>query len=222
MCGIAGVFSIKSGKKYHDEVLKMTDAIKHRGPDDSGIFENENICLGHRRLSIIDLSVNGHQPMFNVDSSIAIVYNGEIFNYVELREQIKNRYNFKSDSDTEVIIHYYEEYGVECLSFFNGMFAFALWDSKNEILFCARDRFGKKPFYYYFTDNEFIFCSEIKPILNFPSVKQEYNEKALIEYILYSLQDHSQETFFKYIFQLEQGSYALINRKEGKIEKKAS
>jgi asparagine synthase (glutamine-hydrolysing) len=102
------------------------------------------------------------------------------------------------------------------------MFAFALWDSKNEILFCARDRFGKKPFYYYFTDNEFIFCSEIKPILNFPSVKKEYNEKALIEYILYSLQDHSQETFFKYIFQLEQGSYALINRKEGKIEKKAS
>jgi asparagine synthase (glutamine-hydrolysing) len=139
---------------------------------------------------------------------------------VELREQIKNKYNFKSDSDTEVIIKYYEEYGVECISYFNGMFAFAIWDSKNETLFCARDRFGKKPFYYYLNESEFIFCSEIKPILNFPSVHKEYNEKALTEYMLYSLQDHSQDTFFKNIYQLEQGSYALIKKNAGKIEKK--
>ena len=220
MCGIAGVFSLENNQKYKEEVLKMTDALFHRGPDDSGIYERENICLGFRRLSIIDLSANGHQPMLNDDSTISIVFNGEIFNYVELREKIKHKYNFKSDSDTEVLIHYYEEYGIECLSFFNGMFAFALWDSEKEILFCARDRFGKKPFYYYISDKEFIFCSEIKPILNFPPVEKEYNEKALIEYMLYSLQDHSHETFFKNIFQLEQGTYAIISKTEGDIEMK--
>lgn len=219
MCGIAGILSNRSGKEYYSEVEKMTDAIRHRGPDDSGIFADENICLGHRRLSIIDLSENGHQPMFNDDLTITIVFNGEIFNYIELRDQLKDKYNFKTDSDTEVIICYYEEYGVECLSYFNGMFAFALWDSKNETLFCARDRFGKKPFYYYQTENEFIFCSEIKPVLNFPSVKKAYNEKAITEYILYSLQDHSRDTFFKNIYQLEQGSYALVKKRKGRIEK---
>lgn len=218
MCGIAGILSTRPGKKYYNEVIKMTETIRHRGPDDSGIFSDGNICLGHRRLSIIDLSENGHQPMFNADSTICIVYNGEIFNYIELRDQLKNKYHFKTDSDTEVIIHYYEEYGAKCLSFFNGMFSFALWDSKNEILFCARDRFGKKPFYYHMTGDEFLFCSEIKPILGFPSVKCEYNEMVITEYLLFSLQDHSTDTFFRDIYQLKPGTYALVKKNKEKIE----
>jgi asparagine synthase (glutamine-hydrolysing) len=166
MCGITGLVHFNRERAISPGVLKkMSHSIYHRGPDDEGHYIHQNVGLGFRRLSIIDLST-GHQPLSNQNESIYIVFNGEIYNYLEQRQKlIQKGYIFKTTTDTEVILHLYEEYGVECLQYLRGMFAFSIWDGKRQQMFCARDRFGIKPFYYY-TDNEkFVFGSEIKAIL---------------------------------------------------------
>jgi asparagine synthase (glutamine-hydrolysing) len=159
MCGIAGF-------NFEDRELlkKMMDSLSHRGPDQRGGIIYNNFSLGHLRLSIIDLSENGRQPMSNEEGNLWVVYNGEIYNFKEIKEDLEKKgHRFKSNTDSEVIVHAYEEYGPDCVNLFNGMFAFAIWDGKK--LFLARDPVGIKPLYYYFDDKNFIFASEIKTIL---------------------------------------------------------
>ena len=157
MCAIAGF-------TYRDEsaIMKMTDAQSHRGPDDGGIYTAEGISLGHRRLSIIDVSPHGRNPLFNEDRSLALVFNGEIYNYKELRADLISRHTFSSMSDAETILHLYEEIGVLAFEKLNGIFALALWDAKKKELVLARDRLGVKPLYYYFDKTHLYFASEIK------------------------------------------------------------
>lgn len=167
MCGICGKVHFDSGRPVlKDEIHRMTELITHRGPDDSGQYLKNNVGLGFRRLSIIDLN-SGHQPLSNEDDTIWIVFNGEIYNHASLREElIAKGHQFKTGADTETIVHLYEEYGSACVKYLRGMFAFAIWDEKNRKLFCARDRFGIKPFFYFLDNEKFIFGSEIKCILS--------------------------------------------------------
>ena len=211
MCGIIGF-------NFEDKSLlkKGMDILQHRGPDDSGYDTDKNVSLGHRRLSIIDLSKKGHQPMQYND--LTIIYNGEIYNFKEIREElIKKKHRFISSSDTEVILHAYEEYGENCLHKFNGMFAFCIYDSKKNLLFLARDRLGIKPLYYYFKDGKFIFASEIKAILEDKSVKREINYKALSEYFEYSFTIND-ETIFKNINKVLPGYYMIFDLKSNNLE----
>ena len=165
MCGICGVFDFRGGAVQRDLVRKMSNAIRHRGPDGEGLYVCGQIGFGHRRLSIIDLQ-GGNQPITNEDDSMAIIFNGEIYNFVELREELeKNGHVFKTRSDTEVILHGYEEWGIDCLNHFNGIFAFAIWDQKQKRLFIARDHIGVKPLYYMVAGNRLLFASEIKALL---------------------------------------------------------
>lgn len=161
MCGILGTVNID----FNKEIL---DLLKHRGPDDWGIeklkVEENLICFGHRRLSILDLSPAGHQPMYSNDKNFLIIFNGEIYNHLDLRKKLK-KVPFKGHSDTETIVNYMAKYGVKSFEDFNGIFAFGLLDIKNKKIYIARDRFGVKPIYYWHQGNKFIFCSEIKPIL---------------------------------------------------------
>lgn len=166
MCGIAGALSVDQKNLSRSSLLAMTESIAHRGPDGSGIWINNDgtVGLGHRRLSIIDLTNAGHQPMHYLNR-YTIVFNGEIYNYLELKQNLKKRgYSFKSDSDTEVLLALYDQMGVNCLKELDGMFAFAIWDSQEKNLFCARDRFGEKPFYYSVINNTLYFASEMKAL----------------------------------------------------------
>jgi asparagine synthase (glutamine-hydrolysing) len=163
MCGIAGIIEFRSGRVDEKRLRNMTDAIAHRGPDGEGqwIDQQAKVGLGHRRLSILDLSENGSQPMHYMDK-YSIVFNGEIYNYIELKETLlKNGYYFDNGTDTQVLLAAYDAYGVNCLEKFDGMFAFAIYDRQQEKLFCARDRFGEKPFFFYFDKNHFLFGSKL-------------------------------------------------------------
>jgi len=187
MCGICGKIHFDKTRNA-DPVLirKMTAVLNHRGPDDSGIYTENNIGLGHQRLSIIDLSAAGHQPMANEDNSIQIVFNGEIYNFNELRIDLEKKgHIFRSHTDTEAIIHLYEEEGTDCVKSLRGMFAFAIWDSNREMLFLSRDRAGKKPLSYTTADNSLIFASEIKSLLQDPQVTPEVENEALHHYLTY-------------------------------------
>ena len=181
MCGICGKLNFDSVTNVDPDLINiMTSSLYHRGPDDYGIFVDKNIGLGHRRLSVIDLSPAGKQPMCNEDESIWITYNGEIYNFKEIREDLEKKgHRFKSDTDTEVIIHAYEEYRERCLSLFNGMFAFVIWDSNKKQMFLARDRLGIKPLYYSINNNRIIFSSEIKSILLFPEFQRRVNQRRI-------------------------------------------
>ena len=183
MCGIVAVMSF-DGQPISEEPLKrMRDAMVHRGPDDAGLYLNGSIGLGHRRLSIIDLSPDGHQPMPNEDQTVWLVFNGEIYNYVELRTELLQRgHRFRSRTDSEVIIHLYEELGPRCVDRLNGMFAFAIWDARKRLLFGARDRLGIKPFYYYRDNRRFICASEIKAILEDRTIAPRPDVTALADY----------------------------------------
>ena len=194
MCGIVG-FSDKRENKQ--EILNnMMKAIIHRGPDGEGSFVDEKIALGHRRLSIIDLE-GGKQPMYNEDGSLVVVFNGEIYNFQSLREElVAAGHTFASHSDTEVLLHGYEEWGKEMLNRLRGMFTFAIWDKKQESLFCARDHFGIKPLYYYEGDGEFMFASEIKAFLEHPGFHKEFNRDQLELYLTYQYSP-GENTFFK-------------------------
>jgi len=180
MCGICGILGVEN----KELVKKMCSIIQHRGPDDGGLFSDKNVTLGHRRLSIIDLSRKGRQPMSNENGTLQIVFNGEIYNFIDLKEELgKKGHKFNSNTDTEVIIHAYEEYGERCLSRFNGMFAFAIWDSRKKSLFLARDRAGIKPLYYKIQGDKLIFASEIKAILLDKDTKRELNLEAFHNYL---------------------------------------
>src|SRR6187401_1002219 len=164
MCGIAGIVNFKERTPQEKAIRMMTNRIAHRGPDAEGVYVDDFVALGHRRLSIIDVSEASNQPLWDHSHRYAIVFNGEVYNYQELRNKLPN-YPYKTQSDTEVVLAYYETYGATCLHYINGMFAFALWDSLEKRLFVARDRIGKKPFYYYQSDQYFIFSSEIRSLL---------------------------------------------------------
>ncbi|OGS22588.1 MAG: asparagine synthase (glutamine-hydrolyzing) [Elusimicrobia bacterium RIFOXYA2_FULL_39_19] len=185
MCGICGIFNFNKQPLNPESVRAMCSVIKHRGPDDEGIFTASNISLGMRRLSIIDLKT-GHQPICNEDKSIWIVLNGEIYNFQEQREILQNKgHKFTTNSDTEVIVHLYEEYKEKCVDYLRGMFAFALWDTKAERLFIARDRIGKKPLFYAVINGSFIFASEMKSILKHLEATPEINLSAIHNYLTY-------------------------------------
>ncbi|TKR56511.1 asparagine synthase (glutamine-hydrolyzing) [Allopusillimonas ginsengisoli] len=206
MCGIAGYISKIDALVDAVVIEKMTAAIQHRGPDDQGLLVEANVALGHRRLAIIDLSPGGHQPMrYAMDARYSIVFNGEIYNYLELKDHLAGKgYSFTTDSDTEVIMAAYLQWGKECVRRFNGMWAFALLDRKNNTLFCSRDRFGIKPFYFVDDDCKFAFGSEIRQLL--PLLDQvQANMPLLQDFILTSRADHTDETFFKYVRKLPAG-----------------
>jgi asparagine synthase (glutamine-hydrolysing) len=185
MCGIAGFIDQGQGDEQAAELIdEMCRVIRHRGPDDQGTWVEAGVALGMRRLSIIDVA-GGHQPIFNEDGSIGVVFNGEIYNYQELQVQLRARgHRFRTDADTEVIVHAYEEYGDDCAQHLRGMFVFALWDGRRERLLAARDRFGKKPFNYYWDGTRLIFGSEIKSILQ-AGIRRDINPIALDEYLAY-------------------------------------
>lgn len=206
MCGICGYIDLSDSRRAREDVLRgMMSALVHRGPDDEGVYLKENVALGHRRLSIIDLKT-GRQPIFNEDGSIAIVYNGEIYNFRELKEDLlKKGHVFRTHSDTEVVVHAYEEYGEDCLKKFCGMFAFAIWDSGKKTVFLARDRFGKKPLYYAVFDRQFIFASELKAVLKHPAVSRRIDSGALSKYLAYEYVP-SPYSIFKDIYKLKAGS----------------
>ncbi|HRH40340.1 MAG TPA: asparagine synthase (glutamine-hydrolyzing) [Pyrinomonadaceae bacterium] len=218
MCGINGIaYSSRSGKQVDEQVLtKMRDVIFHRGPDGAGNFVEGNIGLGHRRLSIVDVS-HGGQPMFNEDKSLVIIYNGEVYNHADYREELESKgYKFQNRSDTETIIHLYEEYGQKCVEKLRGMFAFAIWNRKKKELFIARDRLGVKPLYY-FQDEQgsLFFGSEIKTILEASAVKAEINYNALPD----QFANHGtskDETLFVGIKRLLPGH--TLSWKDGKLE----
>jgi len=218
MCGICGIINLNTNKVDESLIRSMMSKIKHRGPNDDGIYINENIGFGFVRLSIIDLSQQGHQPMSSNEGRYYIVYNGEVFNYIELRDElIKKGYVFKSNTDTEVILYSYIEWGTGCLDKFNGMWAFVIYDSLNKKVFGARDRYGIKPLYIYQDKNRVIFASEIKAILSIVS-EGNINRKILFDYLIYNRTDHTNETFFLGITKLPHGQLFEIDYNIVKIK----
>ena len=197
----------------------MCSVLSHRGPDDAGVYLKDNIGLGHRRLSVLDVTQAGHQPMKNEDRTIWIVFNGEIYNYRELRKELEKKgHVFLSSSDTETIIHLYEEKGIECLQDLRGMFAFALWDVKEKSLFLARDRLGKKPLVYSYNNNSFLFASEIKSLLFDSEVPRKINTKAVQNYLTYGY-IASPQTIFSDIKKLPPAHYMIFKEGSLKIKK---
>ena len=236
MCGIFAVLDLDSKNVHLQTLMKMSNALVHRGPDDCGltylelggkkrVISGEKIldeagrspldgllAFGHRRLSIIDLSETGHQPMCNETGEIWITYNGEIYNYLELSEELTGKgHLFKSRTDTEVILHAYEEWGLNCLNRFNGMWAFALWDGRRQRLFCSRDRLGIKPLYYLFNGQKFVMASEIKALLQDPAIEREPNHNRIYDYLEHGYLDHTEETCFKNIYQLKGSHYMTLD-----------
>ena len=199
MCGIAGFVLSVPEPQWRSRLESMARLVAHRGPDDAGVYESPcgTAGLAHRRLSIIDLSPEAQQPMSNEDGTVWLTYNGEIYNYRELDAELKARgHVYRSRSDAETIVHAYEEWGRECVSRFNGMFAFALWDERQRQLFCARDRFGEKPFYYLFDGARFVFASEIKALLLDPAMPRRIHRTSVARYLAHGLADEGPETFF--------------------------
>lgn len=218
MCGFAGYITAEGeGTEYKDDLIEMMNSIKHRGPDDEGTHIDDMAGLGFRRLSIIGIE-NGKQPMYNEDNSIVVTFNGEIYNYQEIKDElIKKGHIFKTDADTEVLVHGYEEYGIELLQKLRGMYAFAIWNREKKEMLMARDIFGIKPLFYTQTKKDFVFGSEIKSILKFPNVSKVFNPEALESYLSFQYSVLN-ETFFKGIFRLPPAHYLLW--KDGSIEVK--
>ena len=216
MCGIAGIVTKRENKK---EIIEaMSKRIEHRGPDGEGYFFDGDVALAHRRLSIIDLST-GNQPMFNEDDTIVTVFNGEIYNYGELRDElVKAGHKFKSKSDTEVLLHGFEEWHTDLPKHLRGMFAFAIYNKNTKELFLARDNFGIKPLYYTVMNDTFMFASEIKAFLDTPDFKKELNEEILQAYLEFSFVP-TNETFFKGVYRLDAGSSLLYKDGDIKIDK---
>ncbi|MDD3877306.1 MAG: asparagine synthase (glutamine-hydrolyzing) [Bacteroidales bacterium] len=215
MCGIIGIIDLKKDFKDSSVIKNMMQSIKHRGPDGEGFFVESNVALGHVRLSIIDLSEEANQPMFSPDNNLLIVFNGEIYNFQDVKNELSSTYQFSTKSDTEVILNAYKEWGEDCLHKFNGMFAFAIYNRNEKTIFAARDRFGIKPFYYYLNEDFFIFGSEIKAILASDYVKAELNEEMLYDFIVFNRTDHTTQTCFKNINNLRPGHKILLNSQTG-------
>ena len=217
MCGISGIIN-KNNKSVEELlILQMTDIIAHRGPDSSGSYLYKNIAFGHRRLSILDLSSSGHQPMKYLDD-LVITYNGEIYNFIEIREElIQKGYIFDSNSDTEVILKAYHYWGKTCVNYFNGMWSFSILDIKQKIVFCSRDRFGVKPFYYIENNDLFSFGSEISQLLPFLP-NRILNKKVALDYLISGIEECSNETFFKDIYLLKGGHNLVFDLQTNSYE----
>jgi len=219
MCGIAGILNLNGEPVAAAKIRGMMDVMAYRGPDDSGVYVDKNLGLGHRRLSIIDLSASGHQPMTNEDSTIWLVFNGEIYNYLELIPILREKgHHFLSRSDSEVIIHSYEEWGEQCVQRFNGMWAFAIWDKRQEKLFLSRDRFGVKPLYYYSTPAHFYFGSEIKCLLTVAPEARQPNYPYLFHFLPSGALDDGEETFFQGVKQLLPAHSLIVKGSEQKLD----
>jgi len=218
MCGICGYINIDKRPASNPEaVKKMTEALRHRGPDDEGFFIKDNIALGHRRLSVIDLET-GHQPLFSRDGSLSIIYNGEAYNFPEIKRVLTEKgHRFNTSSDTEVVLCAFREWGAECFEKINGMFSLAIWDDKEKRLILARDRFGKKPLYYGRFGDVFVFASEIKSILRHPAVKKELDMAGMFKYLAYDYIPNP-NSIFKNITKLEPGHFAVLSN--GRLEKR--
>ncbi len=218
MCGIAGIINFNQGLAEKEILKKMIEKVRYRGPDDEGYFINKNVGLGHARLSIIDLSESGHQPMSNETGSVWIVHNGEIYNYLELRESLKKvGHIFKSNTDTEVIIHAYEEWGEDCCKRFNGMWAFAILDLAKKKVILSRDRFSIKPLYYTTSNRTFYFGSEIKQLLLFVN-KKEINQDLMFKFLKQAIIDFNQETFFKGIYKVKPRHNLIVDIESGEMK----
>ena len=211
MCGIVGQLNFDNSPVSPVVLKKMTDVIKHRGPDGEGHWIEENVGFGHRRLSIIDLSQAGHQPMISADHRYVLTYNGEIYNFRELRtELVAKGYWFRSQTDSEVVLSALAEWGADALLKFNGMFALAFWDRKEKNLLLARDRYGIKPLYYFLNDKKLVFGSEQKAILEQPHFDRVINKKALLEYFTFQ-NIFTNQTLLEGIHLLQSGHYATLD-----------
>ena len=227
MCGIAGILQNNNATVSEQHLKQMTDIIAHRGPDGEGQWTNsaKKIGLGHRRLSIIDLSDNAKQPMHYAEGRYTLTFNGEIYNYIEIKEfLVKKGYQFRSDSDTEVLLALYDLKKEKCLEDLDGMFAFALWDEKNKTLFCARDRFGEKPFYYhYIPGKKIVFASEMKAIWA-AGVPKEINHKMMVNFFsntsALSNPANKSETFYDQVSKLEAAHYIILDENLNLIKKR--
>ena len=207
MCGISGIVEQSGAAIDRTELEKMTNLVAHRGPDAQGFFIEQNIGLGHRRLAIIDRSEKANQP-FCFQERYVMVFNGQLYNYLELRTELEqNGYCFSSSSDTEVLISAYDAWGIKCLDRFNGMWSFVIYDKQEQQLFCARDRFGIKPFYYAEFNNKFCIASEIKQFTAIAGWQPKLNLKIASEFLSTGFHDHTNKTFFEGVFQLLPGNY---------------
>ena len=218
MCGICGIIDRTGVAVGRETIAKMSNALRHRGPDGEGEYYDHEVALGHRRLSIIDLD-SGSQPIDNEDGTLQIVFNGEIYNFIELRAELqKAGHIFKTHSDTEVIIHAYEQWGRACVTRFNGMFAFAIWDTVERELFLARDHLGIKPLYYVTVGDQVLFASEIKALLTYPACPREIDELALAELFTFRSVP-SPRTLFKGIKKLPPAHMMTISRASVRVER---
>lgn len=243
MCGILGIYSPDGIHPYRDNLQAANDLVRYRGPDgagfalfntrapgekgvvlapslsvDSASMDQSDLALAHRRLAIIDLSPAGLQPMTTQDRTLWITYNGEIYNYIELRKELEScGHSFTSHTDTEVILHAYRQWGDDCVNRFNGMWAFAIVDLHRKKIFCSRDRFGVKPFHYCHKDKTFIFASEIKQLLLFPFVPKRINDRVVYDYLAFQAVEHSLETFYQGIFNLPAGNSLTFDLQRGKL-----
>ena len=211
MCGISGIWHYDNDEPVNEAVLRrMTDVIAHRGPDDDGFYLKGRVGLGHRRLSIIDVS-GGHQPIYNETGTVAIVFNGEIYNYRELAALVEARgHHLQTRSDTETIVHLYEEFGERCVAMLEGMFAFAIWDEAKQVMLIARDRLGKKPLYYAAHQGRLVFGSELKAVIANPHVPCETDAEALADYFSYQYIP-SPKSVFRHVRKLRPGHYLIVN-----------
>jgi asparagine synthase (glutamine-hydrolysing) len=217
VCGIAGTLDLRPGLASAEElVARMTDEMAHRGPDGAGMLVLPPVVLGNRRLSILDLSTAAHQPMGSEDGDLWLTYNGEIYNYKELAQDLRTRgHRFRSSGDTDVLLHAYSEWGPHCLARLNGMFAFAVWDRRRQELFCVRDRLGVKPFYYTVVGGRFRFASEIKALLVDPEVPRKPNDARVFDFLARGVADHTEETMFDGVYQLPPGSCMWVSPTRG-------
>lgn len=215
MCGIAGIVSSDPTLDLRASVTRMTHRLAHRGPDAEGIFCQAPVALGHRRLSILDLSTAANQPFKDPTGRYVIVYNGEVYNFAELRQALRQHYEFRTQTDTEVILAAYLAEGPACLQRLNGMFAFAIWDRQRQELFLARDRLGIKPLYYYEAGGSLVFASELRALLDSGLVKRQLHANALVDYLTYQTV-HAPDTLIEGVRMLEAGSYALL--RDGVLE----
>ncbi len=220
MCGICGKIKFHNAEVSVREIKAMADKIRHRGPDDDGYFTENGFGLGFLRLSIIDLSPGGHQPMLSDDERYVMTFNGEIYNYIEIRDELKKKYTFKTQSDSEVLLKAYIEWGEDCLHRLNGMFSLVIYDRKDKTIFGARDRFGVKPFYYNLTSESFTYSSEIPAILEVMDKKPQADDSAIFDYLVFNRTDQTEKTFFKEVKKLQHGCKFNLNSKgELKISK---
>ncbi len=219
MCGISGIFNFNGAPVSEKKLKEMNRLIRHRGPDGDGIFIDSNVGIGATRLAIIDLREISNMPLYDTENRYVIVYNGEIFNYIEIKKELLQKgYGFNTDSDTEVILNAYKEWGEDCLHKLNGMWAFAIWDKQEKTLFCSRDRYGIKPLYFYKDESTLIFGSEIKQILSC-GVDKTVNDDTIYDYLVFNFIDHTENTFFKNITKLQAGHKFTIKNNEFKLSR---